>query len=286
MNKRIAIVGASGVLGQELLSLSSQFSYAIRSIIRNEDKKHLVEPLSQDVWIGDANHPEELTGCFEGIDTVISTVGKSISLFVREPQTFAEIDYQANLNLLQEAQRAGVKHFMYVSIFASETSPKLRQGWMQEKFSQELIRSGLPYTIIKPVGLFSGLNDLVTMGKSGLLLTPGDGSPKTNPIHQRDLAQFCWEHLSDANTVLEVGGPEIHSRQEVAELVCQMTKCRFNLNVPLFVVKPGLKVVRLLGKNIHDKLSFFTYITTHDMVAPVYGQRKYETYLREEENLT
>jgi len=286
MNKRIAIAGASGVLGQELLSLSAQFSYPIRSIIRNEDKKHLVEPFSHDVWIGDASRPEELAGCLTGIDTVISTIGKNISLFVREPQSFADIDYQANLNLLREAQKAGVRHFMYISIFASETSPKLRQGWMQEKFSQELMRSGLSYTIIKPVGLFSGLHDLVTMGKHGFLLTPGDGSPTTNPIHQRDLAKFCWEHLEDTNAVLAVGGSEIHSRQEVANLVCRMTKCRFNLNVPLFLVKPGLKVMRLLNKNLYDKLSFFTYITTHDMVAPAYGQHNYKTYLQKEENLS
>jgi len=43
--------------------------------------------------------------------------------------------------------------------------------------------------------------------------------------------------------------------------------------------------MRLLDRNLYDKLSFFTHITTHDMVAPAYGQRKYETYLREEEDL-
>ena len=156
---------------------------------------------------------------------------------------------------------------------------------MQEEFSQALIHSGLSYTIIKPVGLFSGLHDLVTMAKWGLLLTPGDASSKTNPIHQRDLAHFCCQHLEDANAVLEVGGSEIHSRQEVANLVCRMTQCRFNFNVPLFLVKFGIKLMRLLDRNLYDKLSFFTYITTHDMVAPAYGQRKYETYLREEEDL-
>jgi len=175
-----------------------------------------------------------------------------------------------------------VKHFVYVSIFGSETSPKLRQGWAQEMFSQELMKSKLSYTIIKPVGLFSGLHDLIIMGKQGLLLTPGDGSPLTNPIHQHDLAQYCMEHLQDPNAVLEVGGPETHTRREVAELICEMARCRFNINVPTFFIRPGLLLVRLFNRNLYDKLSFFTYITTHNMVAPAYGNQRFKDYLKQE----
>ena len=222
MNQRVAVAGASGVLGQELIRILHLQNYWVRSILRDSEKQDKVAPYSDDIWRADVRHPEEIAGCFRDIDIVVTTVGKSVSIFTHEPPSFWEVDYQANMNLLREAQQAGVKHFLYVSIFGSETSPKLRQGWSQEVFSQKLINSGIPYTIIKPVGLFSGLHDLIIMGMQGLLLTPGDGSPQTNPIHQQDLAQFCVEHLTEPNSVLAVGGPETHSRQEVAKLVCQM----------------------------------------------------------------
>jgi len=108
MNKRIAIAGASGVLGQELLSLFAQSGYYTRSIIRDENKCYLVDSLSQDVWVGDASRPEELAGCFVGIDTVISTVGKSISLFNREAQTFAEIDFRLTSTCCGRHSEAGL----------------------------------------------------------------------------------------------------------------------------------------------------------------------------------
>jgi uncharacterized protein YbjT (DUF2867 family) len=281
MTQRIAVAGASGILGQELIRLLHQQNYWVRSILRDSDKRARVEPYSNEVWLADVCHPEEITGCFRDIDIVITTVGKSVSIFTHESADFWNIDYQANVNLLREAQRAGVKHFMYVSIFGSEISPKLRQGWTQEMFSQKLMESGISYAIIKPVGIFSGLHDLVIMGQKGVLLTPGDGSPKTNPIHQQDLARFCVEHLAETNVVLEVGGPEIHSRQEVADLVCRMTQCRFSLKVPVPFARLGTKLIRLFNRNLYDKLSFFTYITTHDMVAPQFGHHRFEDYLQQ-----
>lgn len=279
--KRIAVAGASGVLGKELIQLLSEQSYWVRSIIRNPEKREEVSPYSQEVWVADATQPDQLTGCLEGIDIVISTIGKSVSLFTSEAPTFYDLDFQANLHLLREAKQSGVPRFVYVSIYGSETSPRLRQGWMQEEFSRELMRSGLSFTIIKPVGLFSGLHDLIIMARRGFILTPGDGTPETNPIHQRDLAQVCREYLEEGPPVLDVGGPEVHSRQEVADMVCRMTACRVNVNVPYWLVKAGLAMARPLGRNLYDKLSFFSYITTHEMVAPQYGSRRFEDYLKE-----
>ncbi|MEQ9442453.1 MAG: SDR family oxidoreductase [Cyclobacteriaceae bacterium] len=281
MSKRIAVAGASGVLGQEIIQLLSAQSYQVRSIIRDPTRRALVSPYSEEVWVGDATRPEQLAGCCEGVDILLTTIGKSLSLFTAEKHSFYEIDYLANLHLLQEAQRAGVQRIIYVSIFGSETSPKLRQGWMQERFSHEVMHSGMSHTIIKPVGTFSGLHDLIIMAKRGVLFTPGDGTPKTNPIHQRDLAQVCIDHLEGGPSVVEVGGPEIHSRNEVAQQVCRMTVCLGNIHVPLALVKPGLRLVRLLNRNLHDKLKFFTHITTHDMVAPQYGHRLFKDYLEE-----
>ena len=36
-----------------------------------------------------------------------------------------DIDYQGNVNLLREAQRAGVKHFTYISVIKADSDPKV-----------------------------------------------------------------------------------------------------------------------------------------------------------------
>jgi len=280
--KKVLVAGASGVLGREIVKLLHDSSYWVKGLVRNPAKQAQVAPYCQEVVIANALQPAELSGSCDGVDIVLSTIGKSVSLFTPERHSFLEIDFRANLHLLEEARRAGVSRFVYVGIFGSETSPRLRQGWAQEMFSQNLLHTPLSRTVIKPVGLFSGLNDLIIMGKRGWVMTPGNGHPKTNAIHPRDLARVCVDHLEEGPEVLNVGGPEVHTRNEIAQMVCRATACGAALNIPLWLVKPGLGVVRVLNQNLYDKLSYFTYITTHDMVAPRFGSLTFDQYLKEQ----
>ena len=55
---------------------------------------------------------ETLKGCCNGIDTVISTAGITRQ---KDGLTYMDVDYQANLNLLEEALNSGVRKFIYVS---------------------------------------------------------------------------------------------------------------------------------------------------------------------------
>jgi uncharacterized protein YbjT (DUF2867 family) len=279
--KKVLVAGASGILGREVVKRLQNEPYYVIGQIHSANKQEETAAVCDEVVVADMSNPEDLHGICEGVDIVLSTVGKSVSLFTNDPLSFIDLDFRGNLNLLEEAKKAGVDRFVYVSIFGSETSPKLRQGWAQEMFAQNVLHYFSSCTIIKPVGMFSGLNDLLIMGQKGLVMTPGSGKPVTNPIHPRDLASFCLEHLEGGPKVAEVGGPEIHSRNEVAEQVCEVTRCLAPVNIPLWLVRPGLALVRLLNQNLYDKLSFFTYITTHEMVAPKYGTLTFEDYLAE-----
>jgi uncharacterized protein YbjT (DUF2867 family) len=280
--KKVMVAGASGVLGRQIIQQLNNAAYKVLGQVHSPDKQADVAAHCDEVLLVDLTKPDEVAGMCEGVDIVLSTVGKSVSLFTNNSRSFIDIDFRANLNLLEEARRAGVKRFVYVSIFGSETSPKLRQGWAQEMFAQNVLHYFSSSTIIKPVGMFSGLNDLLIMGQRGWVMTPGNGEPVTNPIHPRDLATFCIEHLEEGPRVVNVGGPEVHSRNEVAAQVCEVTHCRAALNIPLWLVKPGLAVIRLISQNLYDKMNFFTYITTHDMLAPQYGLLTFEDYLQEE----
>lgn len=282
--KKILIAGASGVLGFEVLKqLHQSRQYWLRAHIYSKEKRELVAPYCDEVVQADATKPAQLKGLCDDIDIVFSTIGKSVSLFRPQRSSFLDLDFQGNLNLLEEAKQAGVKRFVYTSIFGSETSPKLVQGWAQEMFTQRLMHSQLPHTIIKPVGMFSGLNDLLIMARSGFVLTPGDGKCLTNAIHPVDLATFCVANLEEGPQIAEVGGAKIHTRNEVMKMVAEAIPRTMAFNIPLWMVKPGLQLIRLFNKNLYHKLSFFTYITTHDMVAPAYGNLTFEEYLENKE---
>lgn len=208
---KVLVAGASGVLGREVIKQLKSSAYSLRGQFYSVEKEQEVAPFCAETVRADLTRPESLRGICDGCDIVLSTVGKSVSVFTNSPHSFIDIDFQGNMNLLEEARRAGVKRFVYVSIFGSETSPQLRQGWAQEMFALNVLHYFSSSTIIKPVGMFSGLNDLLIMGQRGMAVLPGDGQALTNPIHPADLASFCIQHLKEGLQVAEVGGPEVHS---------------------------------------------------------------------------
>ena len=70
--------------------------------------------------------------------------------------TAYDIDYQGNMNLLEEAKAAGVGKFNYISVIAckepgAEKVPMLHAKAM---FEDELVKSGLEYVIYRPTGYF------------------------------------------------------------------------------------------------------------------------------------
>lgn len=276
--QKILVAGASGPLGRELVKLLHAGGIDHCAHIRNPQKRHLIERYCHDIRMADVTRPETVRGLCRGVHTIINTVGKSVSLFTHDRQNFYDIDYRGNLNLLNEARRAGVSRFIYISILGSETSPRLRQGWAQELFSREVMASGMEHMIVKPTGLFSGLHDLLIMGRRGIVPTIGDGKAVTNPIHQHDLALTILDHLQEGPQVLEAGGPDIHSRKEVSDWVKDITGAR-GIKVPPFLARKGSHLWRPVKPEFYDKFRFFTYITTHDMVAPKYGSLELRPYL-------
>ena len=58
--------------------------------------------------------PETLKGICENIDVVISTVGITRQ---KDDLTYMDVDFQSNVNLIEEAKKGGVKKFIYISVF-------------------------------------------------------------------------------------------------------------------------------------------------------------------------
>lgn len=276
--KKVLLAGASGALGMEVAKQLSLSSIPFRALVRSSDGAKKLDSFTADIRIADAQNPNELDGMCDGISHVFSSLGKSVSLFTNDHQDYEKIDYECNKNILREAEKAGVSRFIYSSILGSGPDNKLHLARVHYEVQQLLEESPIGYTVIKPTGFFSGLHDLVIMGKKGLIPVIGSGEFRTNPIHHMDLAKKVLELLEEGPEVVEVGGPETLSRKEIARIIQQKTKSRI-INLPEMVVRMGLPLFSLLTKDLSTHLDFFTYVTTRDMIAPKYGSHRFQDYI-------
>ena len=85
-------------------------------------------------------------------------------------------------------------------------------------FEDKLKESGLDYAIIRPTGFFSDMFEFFKMAQKGRAFVLGKGKNKINPIHGADLAEVCVNSLNKSEKDINVGGPEMFTFKEIAEL--------------------------------------------------------------------
>ena len=211
----VLLAGATGYLGRCLIEVLIEEKNQVIAIVRNPDKLKTTNENYLEVKQAEVTNPETLRDICKGIDTVISTVGITRQ---RDGLTYMDVDYQANINLLEEAKKAGVNHFVYISAIDGDKYRNLKIFEAKEKFVDALKSSGLNYTIVRPNGFFSDMKDFLQMAKSGRVYVFGSGNQKFNPKHGDDLARIIVNSLYDPLKEMTIGGPDVLSLNDIGKL--------------------------------------------------------------------
>lgn len=279
MEEKILLAGASGALGLEVLEKLYQKGKDVRALVHSADGAEKVSRFTQDIWKADASEGNEIIkDITKDVSIVISTLGKSVSLFTNRGKSFMENDFYANSNILDDAVKNKVKRFVYVSIKGAEKALEYEVAKSHKMFEDALEASGLDYTIIRPVGFFSGLNDLAIMAKRKVIPIVGNGDSRTNSIHQKDLAGVVLENLYEGPAIREVGGPLVHTRREMADMIADKLGGKV-IPVPEKVAEWGMFLPEMVDDHISAKLKYFKFVTTNDMIGEKNGEITFEDYL-------
>lgn len=277
-NKKILLAGATGYLGKHVAKELTKQQYPTTILVRNQTK--IAGNLdSAKVIVAEITKPETLLGTMKDIDILISTVGISKQ---KDGLTYMDVDYQANLNLLNEAKKAGVKKFIYVSAFNADKLTHLKMCHAKELFVQELINSGMDYCIIRPNGFFSDMTEFLKMAKKGKAELFGDGNYKMNPIHGEDLAEVCVNAIDVDEKTIEVGGPEVFTHEQIVELAFNTFNKKVKVNyVPEWIRKTILWFARTFSSSkTYGPMEFFFTVLAMDMIAPKYGKHTLSEFFK------
>jgi uncharacterized protein YbjT (DUF2867 family) len=192
------------------------------------------------------------------------------------------VDLEANLNLLAEAKRAGVRKFVYVSLHGADALGGLDYVDAHEEFVAALAASELDYTILRPTGFFYVFEEIFKMAaERGRVLLVGDGSARTNPIHETDLARECADAVEVGEREMPVGGPETYTRREIAELAFETLGRRPKItSLPPALVRAMIAPVKLFDRRLYDFLAFGVAVSTIDVVAPPTGRTGLRRHFR------
>ncbi len=211
----ILLVGAYGKLGSNILKALVNGGHnviaadLVTRIIPEIEGKYISKKV-------DATDQATLSGLCDGVDAVITTVGLTST---SATLTNHEIDYQGNLNLLNEAKKAGVKKFAYISVIKADSDNSVPMLYAKYMFEEELKTSGIPYVIYRPTGYFYDIAKVfMPMIEKGEVTLLGKKPVYANVIDTTDLADYILLHLSDTNKSYDVGGTETYSYEEMVSM--------------------------------------------------------------------
>ncbi|HEY2733703.1 MAG TPA: NAD-dependent epimerase/dehydratase family protein, partial [Polyangiales bacterium] len=145
---RVLVTGGAGVLGSRLVARLVDAGFGVRCLVMpNDPLRSRVERPGCEIWEGDLCDPDSLRGLCDGVDSVYHLAAIIIS---HDASAFARINLEGTAHVLAEADRARVRHFVYVSS-ASCTYPRLTPYAQSKLAAEKLVaaRSG-EYTIVRP----------------------------------------------------------------------------------------------------------------------------------------
>lgn len=271
----VVVAGATGYLGRHLVVELARRGYAVRAVVRSRQRAEDAGPFgspslrgSVAEWaVGEITDEAFVTGVCAGADRVASALGVT-----RQKASPWDVDFLANLHLLQDAEREGLASFLYVNVLHAGSGRSLIMR-SKAAFAAVLQRSSLAHQVVNPSGYFSDLSDFTSMARSGLMVLPPAPGVRVSPIHGADLARFCVDHLGDESGNWDVGGPDALTYPEIGRLALAAAGRKERMvTLPKGVLSAAVWVASRLGERPGDLAQFFAEGLTQDAVAEPFGE--------------
>lgn len=275
---KVVLAGAFGRLGSDILRALVRDGHdvlAVDMVLRELDG---IEGSYEKKQV-DVTKPEQLAGLCEGADAVITTVGLTRT---SAEVTNYDIDYRGNLNLLNEAKRAGVKKFAYVSVLKADRAPKVPMLHAKYLLEEALKASGIDYVIFRPTGYFYDIAKVFKpMIEKGEVTLLGKKPVSANVIDTTDLADFMLLHLNDKNVTYDIGGTETYTYEQIARMFFAAAgKEPVIRHAPPFLFDVLAFINKLKKSGKEAILRFSKWTLTESMVAEHrFGRLSFKEYI-------
>lgn len=279
---KIVLAGAFGNLGSEILKCLVNAGH---EVIAADLKERPIEGLAGRYTFRsiDATNPKTLEGLCDGAQVVITTMGLTGA---STRFTSYDIDYQGNMNLYAECEKAGVQKFNYVSVIScdepgAEKVPMLHAKYMVE---QEIKAKSMDYVIYRPTGYFYDIAKVFKpyVDKGEMQLLKGYGQVKANVVDCPDFAAFIVAHMLDTNATYNVGGKETYTYEEMAKMCFDAAGKELKIKwapIWLFGILANLPKIKKAGK--HDIILFSKWTLSHDLVGDTTtGDASFAAYVK------
>ncbi len=256
------VTGATGGIGRRVVRLLRERDLAVKAFVRLSSRYKELEQRGAELFIGDLRQERDIQKACKDVQYIISTHGSG--------GDSQELDYRANIELIDYAKENGIQHFVFISVLGAdrgyEDAPTFKAKYAVEKYLQA---SGLNYTILRPAGLASNLLPLAEQFRqTGIYLLNGDGKNRTSIVSTDDLAQIAVDSVNlegARNQIFPVGGPDVLKREDIPRIFGRLfNKEPIVINPPLLVLDGLRNAIGFVNPQARRSLGTFRTLLANE----------------------
>ena len=238
ISRGIVVTGANGFVGKNLRNFLHKNKIKVLGVSRKNFRKHASE-----VKITSTNLLEpKLQAKLKNYDALVHLIGIGRQ---SSKSTFEEINLNLTKNVIKACKNAGIKKIIFISGLGVSKSNQSDYFVSKYKAEREIMNSGLDYTIFR-ASYIIGKTDYLTKAlskqmKNGIIVIPGSGKYRVQPIFVLDVAKIILEAILEkkfSKKILDLVGPQ---------------KIRFEDFVKLFTKNTSVKIKKINLESVYDE---------------------------------
>ncbi len=221
----ITITGANGFVAKNLRNFLSKNHIKVIAIARKTFQKHHTETVVYSKTLLEKGLQNKLRNC----DALVHLIG----IGKQSSKYNFEDNVDLTKNMIKTCKKSGIKKIIYISGLGVTKNSRSDYFISKYKAEQEIINSGLNYTIFRPsyiVGKKDYLSKFILKQiKKGIVIIPGSGKYHLQPIFVEDVAKIIVESIYEkkfSNKILDLVGPEIIKFEDFVRYFVKNKKTR------------------------------------------------------------
>jgi uncharacterized protein YbjT (DUF2867 family) len=207
----VVITGANGFVGKEIGKFLSKNGFQIVGIVRKGKKKTVNFGR---VMTSKTFSEKNLVLKLKGFDALLHFIGQGRQTVNSD---YEQVNVSLTKNIINLCKKAKIKKIIYISGLGVDESATLGYFISKYKAEQEIIHSGLDYTIFRASYIIGKGNDPLSKNlraqiKKGKVVIPGSGNYRFQPIFIDDVAKVMIKSITEnlfSNKMLDLVGPQI-----------------------------------------------------------------------------
>ena len=243
------VTGATGFVGRQVVRALCSRGMEVRCLVHTPGRERVLAGQPVDVHYGNVGDPAALKAAFYDVDIVVHLVA-----VIRESgnTTFEAVNQRGTANVVAAAVEAGAEHFIQLSAIGAADNPSYPYLYTKWRGEQEVIASGLPYTILRPSLQFGEGDEFINtlaglVRASPIVPVAGSGKATFQPIAVDEVAR-CVAEAAGAQElkgkIVEIGGPDHLSYNDMIDIIAQTFQMRrVRLHIPLPLMRPVVKLM-------------------------------------------